>query len=175
MIEPRQVVIDASVAVAIIRNEPEGPRAAALIDRWTQDGARIVVPSHFWLEVTNALQRRHGWVGAAVFEAIHVLDRMAFDTLELDRAILLSAIDLSERHGLSSYDAMYLALAEALGGSLLTLDRRLRAAAGPRAASLDGRRISESVATYEHTVTWPNYKGASAFLAKLRAEAARPG
>ena len=30
-------------------------------------------------------------------------------------------------------------------------------------------------APYEHAVTWPNYKGASAFLAKLRAEAARPG
>jgi len=36
-------------------------------------------------------------------------------------------------------------------------------------------KLSETPAVYEHDVTWPNYKGASAFLAKLRAEAARPG
>jgi len=28
---------------------------------------------------------------------------------------------------------------------------------------------------YEHPVTWPNYKGASAYLAKLRVQAGRPG
>jgi predicted nucleic acid-binding protein len=171
---PSTVVIDASVAIAIARNEPAGAVAGAAIDRWTREGVRIVVPSHFWLEVANVLQRRHRWGGAAVFEAIHELDRLAFETAEVDRPLLLSAIDLSERFGLSAYDAAYLALTDALGGTLFTLDRALRAAAGSRAASPDRHRLSEPPATYEHAVTWPNYKRASAYLAKLRAEAARP-
>ena len=171
MSEPRPVVIDASVAIAIARSEPERPFATAAIARWTNEGVRTVVPSHFWLEVVNALVRRHRWDGAAVFEAIREIDSLEFETVELDRATLLSAVDLSERHGLSAYDAMYLALADALDGSLLTLDRRLEAAAGPRAASLGRHRLAETPATYEHAVTWPNYRGASAYLAQLRAEA----
>ena len=171
MIDPRPVVIDASIGIAIARSEPARTDATAAIGRWTGDGARIVVPSHFWLEVTNVLMRRHRWNGAATFEAIHELDDLALETVELDRPILLSAIDLTERHGLSSYDAMYLALADALDGLLLTLDHRLRMAAGPRATNLDGHRSSEVPEPYEHDVTWPNYKGASAYLAKLRAEA----
>lgn len=171
---PSTVVIDASVAVAIARREPDGAPAVAAINLWTRDGVRIVVPSHFWLEVTNTLQRRHRWGSAAVFEAIHELDRLAFETAEVDRPLLLSAIDLSERFGLSAYDAAYLALTDALGGTLFTLDRALRAAAGSRAASPDGHRLSESAVVYERAVTWPNYKHASAYLAKLRAEAARP-
>ncbi|WP_375400579.1 type II toxin-antitoxin system VapC family toxin [uncultured Amnibacterium sp.] len=46
-------------------------------------------------------------------------------TLLLDRAWQL-------RDAVRSWDAMYVALAEALGGTLVTLDRRLAAASGPR-------------------------------------------
>ena len=90
--------------------------------------------------------------------------------------MLLSAIDFAERHSLTPYDAIYLGLAHAVDGSLMTLDIRLRAAAGERAISPDARgRLSETRASYEHDVTWPKYKGASAYLAKLRAEALREG
>ena len=130
------------------------------------------MPSHFWLEVANALLRRHRWTSAATFEAIHELDRLRLETMELGQPTLLLAVSLAESYGLTPYDAMYLALAESMDGELLTFDRTLRAAAGPRAVALDGRhRLSEASAPYEHDVTWPSYKGASAYLAKLRAEA----
>src|SRR3954466_3116905 len=73
VIDPRPVVIDASIGIAISRSEPRRTDAAAAITRWTGQGARIVVPSHFRLEVTNVLMRRHRWNGAATFEAIHEL------------------------------------------------------------------------------------------------------
>jgi predicted nucleic acid-binding protein len=38
------------------------------------------------------------------------------------------------RHNLTPYDAAYVALAEALGAPLLTADRRLARASGPRCA-----------------------------------------
>ena len=165
------MVIDASVAMAIIRDEANGPQAAAAMARWTRNAVRIVVPSHFWLEVTNSLMRRHRLSGAAVLEGIHGLDQFGLETMQVDRPMLVSAIDLAERHRLTSYDAAYLALADAIDGALLTFDNALRAAAGARAVGVDGHRLSDAPAPYEHDVTWPSYKGASAYLAKLRAQA----
>jgi predicted nucleic acid-binding protein len=172
---PPPLIVDASIAVAIVRHEPEGPDATVVISRGSRDGGRIVVPSHFWLETTNTLIRRHGLSGADALQAIHDLDDLGFETAEVDRALLVLAMDASERHRLTTYDAAYLALAISLDGSLLTLDRALRAAAGARAVHVGPARLSETPAAYEHDVTWPNYKGASAFLSKLRAEAARSG
>jgi len=169
------VVVDASVAVAIVRDEREGPAASDLITRRTQDGARVVVPAHFWLEVANSLVVRRRWAGSKVLQAVHALDALRFETVELDRALLILTIDTSERYGLTTYDAAYLALANSLDGSLMTLDVALRTAAGARSMPVGTSKLSETPAVYEHDVTWPNYKGASAFLAKLRAEAARPG
>jgi hypothetical protein len=81
-------------------------------------------------------------------------------------------IDLMERTGLTSYDALYLAVAEQLGATLATLDGRLATAAGDRLDPLGGStRMSEAPAIYEQDVTWPNYKEASAYLAQLRAAA----
>jgi predicted nucleic acid-binding protein len=172
---PPPMVVDTSIAVAIVRREPEGSEAAGVISRWTRKGVRIVVPSHFWLEVTNTLIRRHHWSGEDVLGAIHAIDALGLETIEMDRAFLILTLDTSERFGLTTYDAAYLALTVSLDGSLLTLDRALRAAAGDRAVPVGPARLSEASVVYEHAVTWPNYKGASAFLAKLRAEAARPG
>jgi predicted nucleic acid-binding protein len=165
------LVIDASVVIAIARNEPDGPGAADLIDRSTRGGRRTVVPSHLWLEATNALMRRHHWDGRSVIEAIREIDALDLETIELDRPTLLLAVDLCERHGLTSYDATYLALADATDGSLFTLDRHLRTVAANRAVPFDGHGLAETPAVYEHEVTWPDYKGASAYLARLRHEA----
>lgn len=105
-------------------------------------------------------------------EALHVLDRLGLVRVELDRPQLLFALDLAERHGLTAYDAAYLATAISADASLLTLDRDLAIAAGDRAVPLDsGHRLHETPAPYEHEVTWPSYRGAAAFLAELRAEA----
>lgn len=175
MTERRTIVLDASVAISIARQEPEGAAANAAISQWTRDGVRVVVPSHFWLEVVNALVRRHGWSGADVLRSIHDLDRLRVETVDVDRVLVVLALDLSERHRLSSYDAAYLALAISVDGSLATFDGALWAAAGTRGLRPGAARLSESPAPYEHAVTWPSYKGASAYLAKMRVEAARAG
>ncbi len=132
------------------------------------------MPSHFWLETTNPLITRRRWSGADVLQAIHTLDGFRFETIELDRAHLVLTLDGSERYRLTMYDGAYLALANSLDGSLLTLDAALRAAAGTRAVPVGPARLSETPAVYGNAVTWPDYKGASAFLAKLRTDAARP-
>jgi predicted nucleic acid-binding protein len=46
-------------------------------------------------------------------------------TFEPLRALVLPALECSIRHGISAYDAFYLALAEQAGALLVTADRRL--------------------------------------------------
>jgi predicted nucleic acid-binding protein len=167
----RPIVIDASVAMAIIRDEADGPDGARALAAWTRSGRRLVVPSHFWLEIVNALVRRHRWPSAAVIEAIHELDLQDLETVGADRESLLLALDAADRFGLSAYDAAYLSLAVTVDGDLLTFDQTLAEAAGTRSLTIRGGRVSETPAVYEHDVTWPNYKHASAYLSKLRAEA----
>jgi predicted nucleic acid-binding protein len=166
------LVIDASAMLAILRIEPEHDAVSRVLRAARQAGSDLLVPTGFWLEVVNSLLRRHLWTSERVLEGLHVLDRFGIRDVIVDRPMVLLSLDLAERHGLTSYDAAYLAVAIIERSNLLTLDDDLAAAAGDRAVPLDGLpRVREASVVYEREVTWPNYREASAYLARLRAEA----
>ncbi len=170
------VVIDASVALTSLRLEAGFREVDRRFRQWLETGARLVVPSHFWLEVSNALLRRHRMSGSDVFGSIHRLDELLLETAEVDRPLVLLAVDLADQFELTAYDATYLALAEILDGVLYSSDAQLLTAAGSRGlgvAGSGGHRLSEHPAPYgtPRRPTWPDYAGTSAYLAKLRAEA----
>lgn len=168
----RPVVIDSSVALALLLEEPEAPAVDRAVGSWIREARSLVVPSQFWLEVVNRLGRDPGSPGQRMLAAIHRLDTLGLETVETGRPLLLHAIDRIERHGLTAYDAIYLVLAESIDARLATFDRQLAAAAGSRTITFDeGHGLREPPAVYEDEVTWPSYKGASAYLAKLRGEA----
>ena len=172
------VIIDASIAVTRIRRQAGWEDVNQRLAAWRRSGTALVVQSHFWLEVSNALMRRHGVRGAHLLEAVHRLDEIGLETAEVDRPMLLLALDRAERYALTTYDAAYLALAESFDGLLFSADRELVVAAGVRGLSPIGsgdRRLSEERAAYLPSArpTWPDYSGAAAYLAKLRAEATR--
>jgi hypothetical protein len=82
--------------------------------------------------------------------------------------MLLLALDAMARHGLSAYDAAYLALAEAADADLLTADALLAAAAGSRALQVGAGRIGEPPVPYT-AGSWADWPGAASYLADLRA------
>lgn len=170
MAEPRSgtVVLDASVGLRIARVEPGSDAASRVV----ADAARICVPAFFWLEIVNVLARRHGWSGSAVIEAVHELESLGIETMEADRAALLSVIDLVERHGLTAYDAVYLALALSLDAELATADQQMARAADDRAIEIGGDGgFAEDPAEYRpRTPSWTDWADAGAYLAQLRAE-----
>ena len=62
----------------------------------------------------------------ALRAAFRLAHRLKVETVAVDPAAML---DLAEATGLTAYDASYLWLARSLGGELVTLDRKLSAAA----------------------------------------------
>jgi len=164
----RPLVIDASAGLKLVRHEDASAEVARRVG--ASSVSQVTVHSLLWLEVVNVLVRRHGYSGAGVLEGIHTLETVGIETVEMDRPSLLSAIDLVERHGLTAYDAAYLALAHSLDADLLTADRRLAAAAGAQAVLVGTEAgISERQRAYEpRQPTWSAWPGAGAYLAQLR-------
>jgi predicted nucleic acid-binding protein len=128
-----RLVLDASAAIAIARAEPGAAGIRTILAEHLAADGEIEVPDHFWLEFVNILVRRYGTTPAEVVEAIRELDELGIVTWEIDRPLLLLALQWMLSEGLSAYDAAHLALAEVVDGQLLTLDSRLAAAAGDRA------------------------------------------
>jgi len=171
----KQLVVDASAMLAILFDEAEAPLVRRIVADATEQEFALNVPTNFWLEVGNALVA--GRVDTAkVFAAIRELDEYGLVTADVDRPLLLLAIDVALGDRLSVYDAAYLALARQLGADLLTLDRELAAAAGEIAVVPSyepPRLLSEDRAPYGTATSGPlpDYSEMSAFLAKLRADA----
>jgi predicted nucleic acid-binding protein len=172
-----KALVDASVAIPYVHAEESSAAVRRWLARWMADGSRLAAPHHFWLEVVNSLARRHHYSGASILEAVHELRQLPIESVELDEPAIVLVIDALERHGLSAYDAQYLALAEQLDVSLVTLDRRLAVAAGSRAIDPTGLspRLSETPGLYTSAsgITWPDYAGAASYLASLRAQLAQ--
>ncbi len=124
------IVVDASVIVTALGDDgPDGDRT-----RGRLQGERLVAPHLIDVEVTSAWRRLSG--------AGHLDDRRAqlaiadLLALRIDRVphgpLLQRGWEL--RANLTIYDGVYIALAEALDATLLTLDDRLAHAPGPRCA-----------------------------------------
>lgn len=176
-----RVVVDASVAVAGLLEESGTEAARRLASGWASKRAELLVPSHFWIEVTNALVRRRGWTAAAAVEGLIALDLLGAHTVELDRPVLLLALDTMERFGLSSYDAMYVALAQSTEARLATLDRRLAQAATQAGLEVEPggpMRLAEDRAPYAATEavrpSWASSAVVGRHIAELRRRAADP-
>jgi predicted nucleic acid-binding protein len=120
------LVVDASVVVAaLVDGGPTGAWAAH-----TMMGRFLVAPAHLAVEVASALRRlaASGAIGADVATLAHA------DMLDL-RVQAYPYAPFGERvwalrSVATPYDAAYVALAEALGAPLATLDGRLARTSG---------------------------------------------
>jgi predicted nucleic acid-binding protein len=122
------LVLDASVASAWCFEDQATPAAEAVLDRLSDDAASV--PPIWELEVANVLlvaERRGRLSEASATRFLDLLRRLPIVVDEAqDLWVVMAA---GRRHGLSSYDATYLVLAERLGAPLATLDHGLAQAA----------------------------------------------
>ena len=170
-----RVVVDASVAIAYMLDEVGTPFARAAVAQWTASSDELLVPSHFWIEVTHAVLGRRRLPPDEVVGYLVELDRLGVRTIEVDRPLLLLAIDQMVRSGLSAYDAIYLSLALSTDARLATLDRRLAEAAGDAGILIGPTGIAEPRARYgpgrETYSGWTHSAIVGAHIAELRRKA----
>jgi predicted nucleic acid-binding protein len=123
---PGALVVDSSVAVKwfLPANEALGGGAWALLESHLTDGVRLAAPDCMRIEVLNAL--RHRGLGAEkVRRAAIALDGLGLEWHTVDAALTVAAVDIAARHGLTLYDAAFVALAVQLDAEMVTADRRL--------------------------------------------------
>ncbi len=125
-----RVVCDASALVALLLDGgPDGRWAAEALT-----GAALIAPQLVEFEAANIL-RRHELAGLVTADQAAQAHADLLD-LAIERwpYELLAARAWQLRKNLSSYDASYVALAEAAGVTLVTLDQRIAGAPGLRCA-----------------------------------------
>jgi predicted nucleic acid-binding protein len=114
------LVIDASVVVEVLRRSHRGDAVAVRMQ-----GATLAAPGHLDAEVLSALGRlvRAGDADAAeVTQALDLLVRLPVERLPI-APLVQRAWELRENIALR--DGLYIACAETLDATLLTLDGRL--------------------------------------------------
>ncbi len=129
------LVLDASVAIALLLDEEELPFSADSLLRLKTE--RLVVPAHWPLEVTNALlaNERAGRVRRSrVAQSMAMLAELDIDVYPLHHPLGLdeafqTVLELARLYQLTAYDAEYLRQAQMEHLDLATLDRALRRAA----------------------------------------------
>jgi predicted nucleic acid-binding protein len=121
-----RVVCDASAVVALLLDSgPDGQWATECLS-----GAELFAPSLLPYQYANIIRRHElaGLVSADQAAQSHAdLGDLPVNMWPYE---LLSARVWQLRTNLSSYDASYVALAEAIGADLITLDRRIQRAPG---------------------------------------------
>lgn len=124
------IVVDASFGVEVVRRTPAG---AAGLRRLFGEPRPYHVPHLFDLEIAHVLRRM-----VLAGETTPARGRAALDALVLLPLQRHAHTHLLERvwelrENVTAYDAVYVALAESLGATLLTADARLARAPGVRA------------------------------------------
>jgi predicted nucleic acid-binding protein len=135
------IVVDASVAMAWCFLDEATPATRKLFDEMRDTSA--VVPAWWYIELTNVLylaERNRRIPADRVVEFIATVEdlRVEVDNEAPQRAFS-HLLPLCRAHGLTSYDAMYLDLAQRRKLPLATLDEPLRKAAKKSGVKLLGK------------------------------------
>jgi len=140
----KPVVLDASALIAWLLNDH--PSAAACVETAIErrGEAPLIAPILLRAEVANALivAVRRGRISAAqAQQAAAFADGLPFE-FDPQAAGVGALLMAASSHGLTAYDAIYLQLAVLSGGSLLTADSALAAAAQRAGITVQGAELN---------------------------------
>lgn len=124
----KRLVIDASVALKwYLPDEESGQKALDILDAHIADRVALHAPALLEFEMANALAMARRRARASAEDALKAMDGFAGLGMEFHSVsrIFRKVLDYSDKHGISAYDAAYVALADDLGVNVVTADKRL--------------------------------------------------
>lgn len=116
------VVLDASVILKWVldaETEPGHAAAKRLLERWEQGELSLLVPQLWLFEVGNILCLKRPADASA---ALAALWNLGLREVPFSQGLIQRTINLAQSHGLTFYDASYLAVAEEEKVTLVTAD-----------------------------------------------------
>lgn len=119
-----KVVVDASVVMAVILEEPEKPAIVSVTE-----GTTLIAPGCLRWEIGNAfsaLLKRKRLNMETASRGVDIFEMIPIQEMGVS---LEDALELCGRHNLYAYDAYYIQLAKRNSASLLTLDRKMESVA----------------------------------------------
>ena len=128
---PDPLVVDASVGLKWVIDEPGSDAAAVLVA-----GRALVTSALFWVEAANALatkERRGELERVGMEDAWRDLAQAPLEIAPLEAARAAAALALAAELRHPVYDCCYLELALARGTAVVTADRRFRRLVEPHA------------------------------------------
>jgi predicted nucleic acid-binding protein len=130
----KALVLDVSATLAFVLTDELSALSDRILAAVEEHSERhLLVPGHFWIEVTNGLlmaERRGRASRAEMAEALRFVFALSIVTDdETNRRCPCESLSLAREHGLTVYDAAYLELALRHRADLATLDKALAKAA----------------------------------------------
>jgi predicted nucleic acid-binding protein len=121
------VVVDTSVAIKAVLEEPDSDRADALFAAAARGSHRLVAPELLVYEFGNVLWKQVRRAVLTEAEANYAIVRFPFDQIDWlpGHSLLPGAFQYAIRYRLTVYDAAFLSAATLLGVELITADRGL--------------------------------------------------
>jgi predicted nucleic acid-binding protein len=123
-------VVDSSVAAKWILPEADSAQADRLIAEVALKGERLIVLDLAFVEVTNAIWKRHHRGLATLDETLQCLDDLLHSPVVVEPAVRLlkPALEIAAKYHRAVYDALFVALCQDLGLRGVTADEPLHRA-----------------------------------------------
>ena len=121
----KKIVLDASVITKWYSEEPSSNRALEYRQRHIDGEVELLEPTLLLYEVANALNYNPNFGEGDVKESMEALVDVSLSLKEPEKETLKLAVNLARKHGISIYDASYIALSMELGCHLVTADKGL--------------------------------------------------
>jgi predicted nucleic acid-binding protein len=123
--EREKKVVDASVIVKWFAKEEDSEKAIQLLNKHISSEIILLVPERGLIETLNALRYKSSDNLNNLIEANKDLWRIQLVVERVNEFLLQKATQLSIKHKTTIYDAIYSALAQIHGVSLITADTKL--------------------------------------------------
>ncbi len=124
--EHSTIVPDASVVIKWFRQEEVfAEQALALRAAFLKGQVAISVPSLVAYELSNVLRYKSDLATDQVQEAVQSLFEMGLEWTMPTTALMRRAVEIARIHDTTVYDAVFVALAEALEAAFITADKHL--------------------------------------------------